>query len=89
MTANTYGFSGLTKAQRELLTFNGWQGCQFPPTQPQARTVRRLLDRGLLIEHKRPVSSPFGTMVVSEYEVPLRVHVAWCAHCAGHCETLP
>lgn len=74
-----YDFSRLTERQQELLTYGGWSvGCGFPARQPQARTVKKLLDRGLVVEHL--VSH--GPFTVAEYEVPAAVHVAWCAHCA-------
>lgn len=31
----------------------------------------------------RAVESSAGFLMVTEYIVPLRVHMAWCAHCAG------
>lgn len=76
-----YDFSGLTPRQQELLTFQGWQiGCELMP-QPGPRTVRKLIDRGLVVEHQRRVGSGPFAMTVREYEVPLDVHLAWCRFC--------
>lgn len=80
----TYDFSGLAPRQQELLTFQGWQaGSKFPAVQPGPATVKKLIARGLVVEHL--VEQMFGPfpMTVREYEVPLLVHAAWCEHCAG------
>ena len=77
-----YDFSRLTTTQKELLTYGGWSvGCQFPPVQPQPRTVAKLIARGLLVHRKTKYGAGF---VVDEYEVPVGVHAAWCDHCAKY-----
>lgn len=74
-----YDFSRLTPAQQELLTYQGWRvGCGIPAVQPRPATVRKLIERGLVIEHE----TQYGPLTFKEYEVPLNVHIAWCAHCA-------
>lgn len=74
----SYDFTGLTNAQAELLTYQGWEmGSTWPTRQPHPLTVKKLIERGLLIEHVTTV----GRMTVREYEVPLSVHMAWCEHC--------
>lgn len=74
-----YDFSRLTVAQQELLTYQGWHvGCGMPEVQPRPATVRKLIQRGLVIERE----VQYGSMTVKEYEVPLDVHAAWCAYCA-------
>lgn len=78
----TYDFTGLTHAQQEVLTFAGWHmGCGR--VQPRTKTVQKLLDRGLVV--RRLVSDDQGVLAfdVAEYDVPMEVHAAWCAHCAS------
>lgn len=77
MVVTTYDFTGLTKAQQMLLSFQGWcvQDAQVRQ-QPSKRTVAKLIERGLVIPHKR--GSGFYVM---EYEVPIAVHIAWCERC--------
>lgn len=72
-----YDFSGLTKAQQWLLTNQGWERGYMSGTGPRRTTVDPLIERGLVIEHK----SESGR--TEAFEVPLSVHVAWCAHCAS------
>jgi len=74
----SYDFSGLTVRQQEVLTFQGWDvsmGGKVP--QPAPKTVRKLIERGLVVEriNKGPI------FTVREYEVPINVHIAWCDHC--------
>lgn len=78
-----YNFSGLTVAQKTMLTFGGWHvGSKFLP-QPQARTVKKLIDRGLLIERRVQQRFAVGfNLTLSEYDVPIAVHMAWCERCA-------
>lgn len=82
----TYDFSRLTGAQQNLLTFQGWQaGSKYPDgslwPQPQKRTVKKLIERGLVIPHERQYSVCGFTITVTEYEVPIAVHMAWCMQC--------
>ncbi len=78
-----YDFSGLTQDQEALLTFQGWAvESRYPPSQPSGGTVRKLIDRGLLVPRQRVSTGPLGTMSVTEYDVPIAVHIAWCAYCA-------
>lgn len=74
-----YDFSGLTYRQREILSFQGWSVSRagFLP-QPRPSTMRKLIDRGLAIEHE----TKFHGLKVLEYEVPIPVHMAWCKICA-------
>lgn len=73
-----YDFSGLTTAQQELLTFQGWEpGSKLLP-KPRPQTVRKLLERGLVVE--RPVQ--FMGITIKAYDVPLETHMAWCAWCS-------
>ncbi len=71
-----YDFSGLTDSQQTLLSFQGWRAGQGM-RQPDRRTVKKLIDRGLLIEHERRHEG----VAVLEYEVPIPVHMAWCEYC--------
>lgn len=74
-----YDFAGLTLTQQRLLTFQGWcveDAGRIP--QPSKRTVKKLLERGLVVEH----INQGRIFSVREYEVPIPVHMAWCQHCA-------
>lgn len=73
-----YDFTNLTRKQQELLAFQGWTLQDGPGVQPTPRQVERLLDRGLITKHIRSRNAFSWT----EYVVPIRVHAAWCAHCA-------
>lgn len=73
----SYDFSSLTPRQQQLLTFQGWK-VGDGTVQPAKRTVKKLIERGLIREH---VTSN-GYYIATEYEVPISVHMAWCAHCA-------
>lgn len=42
------------------------------------KTVRKLVERGLVVE--RPVQVLRAT--VTAYDVPIAVHAAWCEHCS-------
>lgn len=76
-TDNAFDFSNLTANQRSLLVFNGWQIGSTVMNQPSKATVKKLIERGLVIPHevKR------GNMTVTEYEVPVAVHLAFCLSC--------
>jgi hypothetical protein len=74
-----FDFSRLTIKQKELLSFQGWGIHSLPEIpQPLPRTVKKLIERGLVVEHK----ICWRGMTVIEYEVPISVHIAWCAKCA-------
>ena len=82
-TDHGYDFSRLTAAQQNLLTFQGWQiGSHYPGgsmrPQPGPRTVRKLIERGLVIPHEVQK----GGLTVIEYEIPILVHMAWCEECS-------
>jgi hypothetical protein len=73
-----FDFSGITTRQQELLTFHGWHS-RSGRAQPSLRTLRKLLERELLIERV----TRWGYLEVREYLVPPAVHIAWCEYCAG------
>lgn len=73
-----YDFTNLTERQQELLTYGGWYGGSRLLPQPSQATVRKLLDRGLLVAHELRD----GALSWTEYEVPTAVHIAWCGHCS-------
>lgn len=88
--SQAYDFTGLTPSQHALLTFQGWHVGDRMQVQPTTRTVRKLIERGLVIPHARQV--PFAgrmTMEVTEYEVPLPVHLAWCMRCGERARRRP
>lgn len=77
-----YDFTGLTRVQQNLLTFDGWQiGSKLLP-QPSPKSVSRLIERGLVTSIRVRDPSPLGNMFVTEYYVPTDVHMAWCEHCS-------
>ncbi|HWH75073.1 MAG TPA: hypothetical protein VNV16_12500 [Methylibium sp.] len=71
--STTPDFSGLTAHQRAVLDAGGWQLGRGK--QPARGTVRKLLQRGLVIARPRRVMAA----VVDEYEVPAHVAAAWQA----------
>lgn len=72
-----YDFTDLSVRQQWLLTYQGWRHGDSPQP-PLAKTVKPLIDRGLLLARQVERNGA----QVTEYEVPLPVHAAWCAHCA-------
>lgn len=74
-----YDLTNLTDRQQELLTFAGWGADSSLTPQPSPRTVRKLLERGLLWSRK--AQSRGITWI--EYDVPTHVHIAWCEHCSA------
>jgi len=72
-----YDFSGLTVAQQNLILFQGW-GVGSDRPQPSKRTVKKLIDRGLMVEEIVLA----GGVRVSQYYVPICVHIAWCQYCS-------
>lgn len=75
MTA--YDFSNLTENQKSLLVYCGWQIGSKLMNQPSKATVKKLIERGLVI----PREVKQGNMTVTEYEVPAAVHLAFCLSC--------
>ena len=78
-----YDFTGLTQAQEWLICLQGWRvGSKYPDgspwPQPNKRTVKKLIDRGLIVERKVDVPVRGGFVMVTEYDVPLAVHLAYC-----------
>jgi hypothetical protein len=76
-----YDFSNLTDAQQRVLTFQGWQAGDRM-RQPHKTTVKKLIARGLVIERDHVSGKPPITFHVTEYEVPMHIHIAWCNYCA-------
>lgn len=71
-------FTGLTSAQKRLLTFQGWTVDEaHVRRQPSEATMRSLEKRGLAVV--TPIR--LRGMTVLECHVPIRVHMAWCSHC--------
>jgi hypothetical protein len=75
---DAYDFSCLTPAQEWLICLCGWHiGATWPDgsmrPQPGKRTVRKLIERGLVVPRERR-----DGYLVTEYDVPLDVHAAYC-----------
>lgn len=78
-----YDFSRLTPAQEWLLVLQGWHvGSKLPDgspfVQPGKRTVKKLIERGLVVPCERVIDGKPFAMTVIEYHVPLDVHLAFC-----------
>ena len=80
-------FSGLTSKQEWLILYQGWRVGQTYPDgsvwpQPSKRTVKKLIERGLMKEFEATYLHEGRTkVVVAEYHVPLHVHAAYCLSC--------
>lgn len=87
MNDQGYDFSGLTDQQQALILHEGWRIGQkhldgSAWVQPHPRTVKKLIERGLMdAVESVEMGGPFR-MTVMEYRVPLHVHMAYCAWCA-------
>lgn len=82
-----YDFSGLTEQQAWLILYQGWRVGQCYPDgspwpQPTKQMVKKLIDRNLMdvIKSREPVGKSGFYMNVTEYHVPIEVHMAWCIH---------
>jgi hypothetical protein len=78
-TQPAHDFSGLTRAQKELLTFQGWEPGPKSRRQPLPQTVAKLIQRGLIVARKVDIMG----VTIKAYDVPIHVHAAWCAHCSA------
>ena len=81
-----YDFTGLTPRQEWLILYMGWRPGQTYPDgspwpQPSKRTVKKLIERGLMEERRVIDRRGFPPVLVSEYHVPLHVHAAYCLQC--------
>jgi len=74
---DAFDFSELTDNQQALITQGGWRTGGMGKI-PRPGTVRKLLQRGLVIQRTRRV---FG-VDVREYDVPEEVSAAWHARTA-------
>ncbi len=68
-----YDFSGLTPRQQQLLAAGGWRASIGMGKQPTPHTVRKLVERGLLVAEPRR----FMLATITEYRVPADVSAAW------------
>lgn len=84
---SNYDFSGLTAKQEWLILYQGWRvGQRYPDgsiwLQPSKRTVKKLIERGLMKEFEATYMHDNRTkLVVTEYHVPIHVHAAYCLFC--------
>jgi hypothetical protein len=81
-----YDFSKLTANQEWLICYQGWRiGQKYPDgtpwPQPAKRTVKKLIERGLMTSHVVTDHSDWLPMQVTEYHVEPEVHLAWCFTC--------
>ena len=73
-----YDFTGLTRAQENMLTNQGWDK-RDSFRRPNVSTVNTLMDRGLLLMF--PIAP--GSTYPQCYIVPIPVHIAWWEYCAS------
>ena len=73
-----YDFTGLTRKQQQLMTFQGWTLQDGPGVQPSPRQVEKLLKRGLIVAQAR-ADNACSWM---EYIVPVHIHMLWCDYCS-------
>jgi hypothetical protein len=71
-------FKALTDKQHALLCYQGWQFGSVLMPQPQKQVVKKLIEKGFVVDHVVNI----GGVSVSEYEVPFYVHMQYCQHCA-------
>lgn len=75
--ADRYKFNDLTESQQSVIVFGRWTlTSKFP--QPNKRTVKKLIERGMVIPHDVEVHGALGAMTVTEYQVPIDVHAIFC-----------
>jgi hypothetical protein len=77
-TAPSPDFTGLTQAQMYLLSYGGWSPNDKRP-QPRRTTVRKLIERGLVVER----DVVFLGVRMRVYDVPTEIHMAFLEWCAG------
>ena len=85
-----YDFSKLTNQHEWLICYQGWRVGQTYPDgsvwpQPSKRAVKKLIERGLMTAYDRQVDG----LIVTEYDVPIDVHYAWCMTCEEPRTTTP
>ena len=78
VAAPAFDFDGLTPAQQELLTFQGWAPGPGARKQPRPAVAQELVRRGLATVRQVQI----GAALVPAYDVPIAVHAAWCSWCA-------
>lgn len=71
----SYDFSKLTANEQWLLTTGGWAPRAVLVKQPSKKSASKLIARGLITERLRTNHG----VTWAEYDVPLNVHMAWCA----------
>lgn len=73
-------FAKLTPAQQRLMAFQGWTWSSvLGRPQPHRATAKALIRKGLMVQHILPLGPG---ITVFEYEVPIPIHIAWCAYCS-------
>jgi hypothetical protein len=72
--------AALSTDEIDALGEYAFPGLSIPGDWPQA-VLNSLVDKGLLIRHRRQHPSPGLPVIVEDYEVPLAVHIAYCEWC--------
>lgn len=83
-----FDFRGLTEVQQWLIVMGGWQIGSTnpdgsPAVQPGKRTVKKLIERGLVVECEAIQWVHGLRLCATEYIVPPEVHAAYCQWCAA------
>lgn len=73
-----YNFDSLTPRQRDVLGLIAI--CQDQFHHP--RTLKVLLDRGLIYEYIEEQPGVLGILRVKRYAMDLMTHIAWCQWCS-------
>jgi hypothetical protein len=73
-----YDFDSLTSRQRDVLGLIAC--CQDQFHHP--RTIKALLDRGLIQEYIEERSGALGILRVKRYTMDWATHMAWCQWCS-------
>lgn len=84
--ADEIDFSELTKAQTACMNYHAFRW-HAGLDQSSEKTRISLHKKGLLTASTVRSKSAFGAPLAwIEYEMPIAVHIAWCAHVAQDCD---
>ena len=77
---SAYPFKGLTKGQKRILDEIGCGNYSLAGIARAHGSIEKLRDVGLIQEcgEKVVCRDRFGTVRVTEYEMPIDVHYQWC-----------
>lgn len=70
-------FERMSPAQRNAMNhvaFSGYATSRIPTE----KTLKSLVDAGLIVERKRAMRDGFGAYEITDYEMPIDIHMVWC-----------